>query len=189
MIREADGYYYYVNRIERNIYVSAQDIKPIDFTVNFRSDRSEKNIKRLIDQFKIPESEFGTYMMADTLYIDFHRPVFVSDLVCDIDTSAISIIHSLVEYANGNAKRHEYTIQDISSYSKSDNRLKSPILLTITDLYHDGITWGEDYIDFVPQIGGFNKDNFKIKRIKLVFDADATLKPLCKKINVLDTRF
>ncbi len=189
MIMEADGYYYYVNQIERNIYVFAQDIKPIHFTVYFKSDRSENNIQRLVDKFRIHESEYETYTTADTLYIDFHRPVFVSDLVCDIDTSAISKIHSLIEYADGNAKRYEYAIQDIRGYTKLDNRIKSPILLTIIDLYHDGITWGEDYIDFIPQIGDYNKDNFKIKRIKLVFDADATQKPLCRKVNVLDTRF
>lgn len=188
-IREADGYYYYINRIERNIYVSAQDIKPINFTVNFRSDRSKNNIQRLIDQFKISESEFETSMTADTLCIEFHRPVFVSDLVCDIDTSVISKIHSLIEYADGNAKRYEYTIHDISEYSKSDNRIKSPILLTITDLYQNGITWSNDCIDFVPQIEGFDKDSFKIKRIKLVFDTDAQQTFLCKKVNVLDTRF
>ena len=188
-IREADGYYYYINRIERNIYVSAQDIKPINFTVNFRSDRSKNNIQRLIDQFKISESEFETSMTADTLCIEFHRPVFVSDLVCDIDTSVISKIHSLIEYADGNAKRYEYTIHDISEYSKSDNRIKSPILLTITDLYQNGITWSNDCIDFVPQIEGFDKDSFKIKRIKLVFDTDSTQIPLCKKVNILDTRF
>ena len=84
MIMEADGYYYYVNQIERNIYVSAQDIKPIHFTVYFKSDRSENNIQRLVDKFRIHESEYETYTTADTLYIDFHRPVFVSRiLVCD----------------------------------------------------------------------------------------------------------
>lgn len=188
-IREADGYYYYVNRIELNIYVSEQDIKPINFTVNFQSDRSENNIQRLIDKFRIPESEFATYMTADTLYIDFHRPMFVSDLVCDIDTSAIRKIHSFIEYADGHAKRYEYARQEISGYSKSDNRIKSPILLTITDLYQDGITWGEECIDFVHQKEGFDKDCFKIKRIKLVFDTDVPQKPLCKKVKVLDTRF
>lgn len=188
-IRETDGYYYYVNRIERNIYVSAQDIKPIDFTVNFRSDRSVNNIQHLIERFKIPESEFAVKMTADTLYIDFHRPVFVSDLVCDVKTSVINKIHSIIEYADGQEKQYEYAIQNISGYSKSDNRIKSPILLTITDLYQDGITWGEECIDFVPQIGGFDKDSFKIKRIKLVFDTDAPQKLLCEKVNVLDTRF
>ncbi len=188
-IRDADGYYYYVNRIERNIYVSAQDIKPINFTVNFQSDRSENNIQRLIDKFRIPESEFATYMTADTLYFDFHRPIFVSDLVCDIDASVIRRIHSLIEYADGHAKRYEYDMQGISGYSKSDNRIKSPILLTITDLYQDGITWSEECIDFVHQKDGFDKDSFKIKRIKLVFDTDVPQKPLCKKVKVLDTRF
>lgn len=188
-IRETDGYYYYVNRIERNIYVSAQDIKPIDFTVNFRSDRSVNNIQHLIERFKIPESEFAVKMTADTLYIDFHRPVFVSDLVCDVNTSVINKIHSIIEYADGQEKQYGYAIQDISGYSKSDNRIKSPILLTITDLYQDGITWGEECIDFVPQIDGFDKDSFKIKRIKLVFDTDSTQIPLCKKVNILDTRF
>ena len=188
-IRETDGYYYYVNRIERNIYVSAQDIKPIDFTVNFRSDRSVNNIQHLIERFKIPESEFAVKMTADTLYIDFHSPVFVSDLVCDVNTSVINKIHSIIEYADGQEKQYEYAIQNISGYSKSDNRIKSPILLTITDLYQDGITWGEECIDFVPQIGGFDKDSFKIKRIKLVFDTDAPQKLLCEKVNVLDTRF
>lgn len=188
-IRETDGYYYYVNRIERNIYVSAQDIKPIDFTVNFRSDRSVNNIQHLIERFKIPESEFAVKMTADTLYIDFHRPVFVSDLVCDVNTSVINKIHSIIEYADGQEKQSGYAIQDISRYSKSDNRIKSPILLTITDLYQDGITWGEECIDFVPQIDGFDKDSFKIKRIKLVFDTDAPQMLLCKKVNVLDTRF
>ncbi len=188
-IRETDGYYYYVNRIERNIYVSAQDIKPIDFTVNFRSDRSVNNIQHLIERFKIPESEFAVKMTADTLYIDFHRPVFVSDLVCDVKTSVINKILSIIEYADGQEKQYEYAIQNISEYLKSDNRIKSPILLTITDLYQDGITWGEECIDFVPQIGGFDKDSFKIKRIKLVFDTDAPQKLLCEKVNVLDTRF
>ena len=188
-IRETDGYYYYVNRIERNIYVSAQDIKPIDFTVNFRSDRSVNNIQHLIERFKIPESEFAVKMTADTLYIDFHRPVFVSDLVCDVNTSVINKIHSIIEYADGQEKQYEYAIQDISGYSKSDNRIKSPILLTITDLYQDGITWGEECIDFVPQIDGFDKGSFKIKRIKLVFDTDAPQTLLCEKVNVLDTRF
>lgn len=188
-IRETDGYYYYVNRIERNIYVSAQDIKPIDFTVNFRSDRSVNNIQHLIERFKIPESEFAVKMTADTLYIDFHRPVFVSDLVCDVKTSVINKIHSIIEYADGQEKQYGYAIQDISGYSKSDNRIKSLILLTITDLYQDGITWGEECIDFVPQIDGFDKDSFKIKRIKLVFDTDASQTLLCEKVNVLDTRF
>lgn len=188
-IREADGYYYYINRIERNIFDSAQDIKPIDFTVNFRSDRSVNNIQHLIERFKIPESEFAVKMTADTLYIDFHRPVFVSDLVCDVNTSVINKIHSIIEYADGQEKQYGYAIQDISGYSKSDNRIKSPILLTITDLYQDGITWGEECIDFVPQIDGFDKDSFKIKRIKLVFDTDAPQTLLCEKVNVLDTRF
>ena len=188
-IRETDGYYYYVNRIERNIYVSAQDIKPINFTVNFRSDRSVNNIQHLIERFKIPESEFAVKITADTLYIDFHRPVFVSDLVCDVNTSVINKIHSIIEYADGQEKQYGYAIQDIRGYSKSDNRIKSPILLTITDLYQDGITWGEECIDFVPQIDGFDKDSFKIKRIKLVFDTDAPQMLLCKKVNVLDARF
>ena len=188
-IRETDGYYYYVNRIERNIYVAAQDIKPINFTVNFRSDRSENSIQRLINQFRIPESEFTTSMTTNTLYIDFHRPMFVSDLVCDVKTSVINKIHSIIEYADGQEKQYEYAIQNISEYLKSDNRIKSPILLTITDLYQDGITWGEECIDFVPQIDGFDKDSFKIKRIKLVFDTDAQQTFLCKKVNVLDTRF
>lgn len=103
--------------------------------------------------------------------------------------SVISKIHSFIEYADGNAKRYEYSIQDISAYSEYDNRIKSPILLTITDLYQDGIKRNEDRIDFVSQNEGFDKDCFKIKHIKLVFDTESKQKPLCKNVSVLDTRF
>lgn len=84
-ISGTDGYSYYANRIKRYIYVSAQNIKPIDLKVNFQSDRSDSNIRRLVDRFKLPEYEFETTVNADTLSIDFHRPMFVSDLVCDIN--------------------------------------------------------------------------------------------------------
>ena len=188
-IRGTDGYSYYANRIKRYIYVSAQNIKPIDLNVNFQSDRSDSNIRRLVDRFKLPEYEFETTVNADTLSIDFHRPMFVSDLVCDINASVISKIHSFIEYADGNGKQYEYSIQDISAYSEYDYRIKSPILLTITDLYQDVIMRNEDRIDFVSQNEDFDKDCFKIKRIKLVFDTESKQKPLCKNVSVLDTRF
>lgn len=86
-----------------------------------------------------------------------------------------------------------------------DMRIKSPILLTITDLHSDGFIWTENKIEpgaqdseygsvsynleIVPQDKGFDDDKFKIKSIELTFDSKKSAKSICKNIKVLDARF
>lgn len=187
-IRQDDGYYYYVNRIKRNIYVTTEDIKPINLTVNYQSDRSENNVRRIIDRFKIPESEYDVVMKADMVQIEFHKPMFVSDVACDMDTAGVKTINSLITYADGSQKQYKHEVEDISEYSSRDNRIKSPILLTITDLYHDGISWLEDSIEFLSQ-DAYSEDKFKIKSIRLSYGSGSTATPVCRGVKALDARF
>lgn len=186
-IRTNDGNCY-VSHIERNIYVSAWDIKPIDLTVNFSSDRSESKLTQIIGQFEIPETEFEISEIGGAVSIDFNKPRFVSDLVCDIDTAGLKSIESLIEYADGSIKKYKYETEEAAGQI-IDTRIKSPVLLTVTDLYHDGIIWSEDKIDYIPQTAGFDNDKFKIKNIKLIINEDRFSMPLSKSIRILDARF
>lgn len=187
-----DGRYnYYVNRIERNIYFTGQETKPIDLTVYFDSDHSEKNVNRIINQFVIPESKYGVAMKANTIKIDFRNPMFVSDLACDMDTTGMRTINSIITYADGSKKQYKYESETIDetvdeSFIK-DKRIKSPILLTITDLYHDGTICNDSIFEYIPQNTIFEKN--KIKSIKLVFDKGKKAKDVCRGIKVLDSRF
>ena len=188
-IRGEDGSVYEANHIKRNIYVVAQNIKPIALTVDFQSDHSEKNIRRMIDRFKIPKTEFDVAMEADTVLIDFHSPMFLSEVAFDTDTTKVNTINSLITYADGSQKRYRFESRNISSYSRYDTRIKSPVLLTITDLYQDGIVWSENGIDFLSQDTDFDNSRFKIKNIKLIFDTGVSAMSVCKNIEVLDARF
>lgn len=188
-IETPGGYQCYVNRIERDIYVSAGDIKPIDITVNFNSDRSEKNLERIIDQFQIPETYFQIGTTGDSVSIEFNRPMFVTDLACDIDTTGIRRINSIIEYADGSKKRYIYETEDLGKYVKIDSRVKTPILLAITDFYHDGMIWSENSLEYITHTKGKYEDKFKIKSIKLYFNTVGPQVTVCKGIKVIDARF
>lgn len=187
-IRGNDGYDYYVNHIERNIYVfNAEDIEPINLTVNFQSDHSGSNVSRIIERFKIPESKFDVEMKTDTVWIDFHSPVFVSDVVCEMETAGVKSIRSCVTYADGTEKRYRYESKNMNGFSSDDTRIKSPVILTVTDLYHDGYILTEDR--YILQNAGFEDYKFRIKNIRLTFDASTIGQSVCNGIKVLDARF
>lgn len=143
----------------------------------------------MIDRFKIPKTEFDVAMEADTVLIDFHSPMFLSEVAFDTDTTKVNTINSLITYADGSQKRYRFESRNISSYSRYDTRIKSPVLLTITDLYQDGIVWSENGIDFLSQDTDFDNSRFKIKNIKLIFDTGVSAMSVCKNIEVLDARF
>ena len=186
-IRTDDGYYCYTSHIQKYIYDKVSSSKPIDLTVSFKSDHSEKSLTRIINQLKIPETEFEINMTGDTVSVAFHKPMFVSDVVCDIDADSVKSINSLIEYADGSKK--EYIYEPVKKHNKIDRRIKSPVLLTITDLYNDGIIRSGNSFEFVSQTSGFDKDKFKIKNIKLVFNTDSITDTVCRGLTVLDCRF
>lgn len=186
-IRTDDSYCFYVSHVKRYIYLSTWDIKPVDLTVNFNPDYSKEKLARIIELFKISEKEFEISEKGNTVSIDFKSPRFVSELACDIDTTNVKSFNSIIEYADGSIKKYKYEESDRSGFIV-DHRIKSPILLTVTDLYHDGIIWSEDSIDFVSQTDGFDKDKFKIKSIKLIFNTESDSSSLSKNIKVLDSR-
>lgn len=178
---------YYVSRVERYIYFMGQETEPIAMSVYLDSDRSEKNVNRIIDQFVLSESEYDVAMKSNTVKIDFNNPMFVSDVACDMDTTEVSAINSIITYADGSEKRYKYEPVDIGEPEMKGNKIKSPILLTITDLYHDGTISNDSIFEYLPQNTIFEKN--KIKSIKLVFDKSKAAKDVCKDIKVLDARF
>lgn len=188
-IETPGGYQCYVNRIERSIYVSAGDIKPIDIKVNFNSDRSEKNLERIIDQFQIPETYFQIETTGDSVSIEFNRPMFVTDLACYIDSTVVRSVSSIIEYADGTKKRYNYEPYDLEQYINNDSRVKTPILLAITDFYYDGMIWSENSLEYITHTKGKYEDKFKIKSIKLYFNTVGPQVTVCKGIKVIDARF
>lgn len=202
---EEGNYSYYVNRITRYDYFHYQkDIKPIALTVSFEPDCSEMNVNRIIDKLCIPKSEFDVSKKSNTLKIDLHRPMFVSDVACYMDTTGVKAINSVVTFSDGRQKRYIYEPGDMKGMLV-DMRIKFPILLTITDLHSDGFIWTENKIEpgaqdseygsvsynleIVSQEKGFDDEKFKIKSIELTFDSKKSAKSICKNIKVLDARF
>lgn len=184
-----DDYYCFVNRLERNIYVDAQDIKPIDITVYFQSDRSPANVNRIIERFMIPRSEYDVSFAADSVRIDFKKPVFVSELACDIDTAMVKSLSAIVTYCDDRQKRYKYVHNRLAS--GDDLSVNSPILLTVTDLRHDGMPWSETDCNHVNLTACFDDDSFKIRAITLVPDkaTSSDIVSVIGNIRALDARF
>lgn len=182
-----NGYWYYgINHIKRFVLFNAEAIKSVNIYVHYEPDYSKSNINRIIDRFKIPKSAFEVSMKGNTVLIGFRQPVFVSDVACYMDTAGIKNIYSVVTYADGSEKQYLYKQTTHPDYEG----LTSPIVLTITDMYEDGITDRSDtYYEFLPLDTSFEDDKFKIKSIKLIFDTEKKAKSVCKNIKVLDARF
>ena len=75
----------------------------------------------------------------------------------------------------------------MNGFSSNDTRIKSPVILTVTDLYHDGYILTEDR--YILQNAGFEDDKFRIKNIRLTFDTSTIGQSVCNGIKVLDARF
>ncbi len=184
-----DDYYCFVNRLERNIYVDAQDIKPIDITVYFQSDRSPTNVNRIIERFMIPRSEYDVSFTPDSVRIDFEKPVFVSELACDIDTVMVKSLSAIVTYCDDRQKRYKYVHNRLAS--GDDLTVKSPILLTVTDLRYNGMPWSETACIYDNLTACFDDDSFKISAITLIPDMSTSsdIVSVIGNIRALDARF
>lgn len=184
---------YYVSRIKRYIDAGRKDIEPINLHVTYRPDQSKESVERLLKRFRIPATMFRTNTKADSITLEFPKPIVISDLACEVDTSKVKSIRALIIYADGCQTTFTYEPQDIK-YFLEDRRIKSPVLLTITDLYHDGIAqlWMEDSninnIDDITKVN-VDDDSHKIKSIRLTFETNEPAKSVCKSVIPLDARF
>lgn len=176
-----DCYFFNADSVMRYTYAPAGDIKPIKLTVSYGREWSEAGIRKVLERFSIPASEFDISEAANTVTISFHKPTFVSELVCDIDTASIKEINASVRYADGRQQHWTYEANDRPG--SDDHRIKSPVLLTITDLYHD------ELMPRVSQNMSETDDKYAIDRIELEFDTPSLPTSLLKNIKVLDSRF
>lgn len=130
------GYHFYADRIEKYFFSSPREMEPVKLKVYFESDRSEKQVRQFIEQFQIPGKDYTVKSKANAVTIEFPTPKFVSEIACDLDTTNLRGIDAVVEYNDGHQKHFRYETKDISDYNMADTRIKSPVLLTITDMYH-----------------------------------------------------
>lgn len=190
VVYPGNGYTYYAKRIERRIYEPAGEIQPLTMLVNFQSDNSENKVNQMIDSFAINDSEYNVKLKKNEVTINFRKPMFVSEVVCDMDTVGVKAIQSVVTYADGKHKHYKYAPEELMPYISYDSRIKTPVILTITDLYqYDILKSVDDIYCLTTGTADFKEDKFKIKKIKLVFDTDSTAVSMCKDIKVLDARF
>lgn len=164
-----EGYWVEINRIMRSEYIKAAEIKPIDLSVFLRINSDD--INAAIDKYSVSETKYRVTTNDSTISIDFHEPIFVSDLACDMDTTGVNLINSVVTYADGRQKQYAYQRYDAEYEAhKLDN---IPILMTVTDIFDVA------YKD--------TNDDLKIKSIRLTLDSLPTSS--LKGVKVVDARF
>lgn len=173
-------------RLERTYIKSASEIGPVNLSVYINPNLNREYVERIIKPLEVDTSRYSLNMKDDCMEIDFNEPLFVSDIACDIDTIQVKSILSTVTFADGRCESYRYILD--SDYP--DEKIKSPALLTITDILHDGMRFTEGE-GFSNMTGDFGSDRFKIRKIKLQFSREATTssrRPFCN-IRVLDARF
>ena len=167
--------WWYADRMERIEYnVKADEIKPIDLTVSLINSSVDKSINQAIDKYAVSEAEYEVTTEADIINIDFQKPIFVSDLACDIDTAGVNQINAIVTYSDGRQKQYEFKRYEDRRYC-SYTCGNIPTLLTVTDIYDDMAAKNDA------------KDVLKIKNIKLSFESVSA--SALKGVKVVDARF
>lgn len=174
-----DRYHFYVDRIEKYFFSSPREMEPVKLKIYYDSDRSEAKVRQFIEQFQIPGNAYTVKPEANAITIDFPTPKFVTEIACDLDTTKLRDIDAVVEYADCRQKHFRYETRDISDYHMADTRIKSPLLLTITDMYQ---TLNPHFSDKSPA----DAAGMLIKRIRLSFDSPNS-NPL-KSLTPLDSR-
>lgn len=182
-----EEYDFYAQHITRR-YCRPDD--KLELLLHHSPDLSKDNIERIIKPFVISASEYRLKQNRNQATIKLEKPIFISEIACEIDTTQVKSINSLVTYANGQKKKYIYKP---NKYLRTDRVIKSPIILSITDLFHDteDFTRVNDKYMLYNRNTDFDQEKFKIKEIELVFN----LKPSPSSrqafgdIRLLDSRF
>ena len=191
-----EEYIYYANRIQRHIFCySADKIQPINMTIQFQVDNTEENIKRIISKHSLSECAYEVSTVNNTVNISLHNPAFITDISFNTDINSVKSINSVVTYSDGREKQYKYEPSELIR-EQADTRLKSPVILTMTDLNHNGIVSTEKLIYIIPQEDIHKNDTFKIKHIQLTFNYDEAVnqitdikQSMCKDVKLIDARF
>ena len=178
----------YTSHISFDHYmVNPKNIDPINLSIEHSSPRDREHVERIIAPFIISPDKYKLRQSSNKIEIDFNEPTFVSELVCDLDTAIVKSINSRITYVDGRVEEYIYSQTAPETF---DRKIVSPVILTITDLIHDGNLWHENTI--INLSDDFDNPHFKIKTIKLDFN---TVKASRKSsdsnynIRVLDSRF
>ncbi len=178
----------YTSHISFDHYmVNPKNIDPINLSIEHSSPRDREHVERIIAPFIISPDKYKLRQSSNKIEIDFNEPTFVSELVCDLDTAIVKSINSRITYVDGRVEEYIYSQTAPETF---DRKIVSPVILTITDLIHDGNLWHENTI--INLSDDFDNPHFKIKKIKLDFN---TVKASRKSsdsnynIRVLDSRF
>lgn len=179
----------YTSHLMRSHWTAAKDLSPIDLRVFYTSPRNQESIEHTVAPFVISSDKYDVSQSQRTTDIDFHEPTFISELVCYLDTALVKSINSSISFSDGHTKEYQYSI---NPPQKWDNKINYPIILTITDLIHDGILKDNDTNNYEDMTGKFGDSYFKIKKIIVDFDIDSlatqTSNPVYN-ILLLDSRF
>ncbi|MDE5555320.1 MAG: hypothetical protein K2J10_09085 [Muribaculaceae bacterium] len=167
----SDHTLWYANRMKRFEYnVKADEINPIDLTVYLGESSLNKILNQTIDKLAVSETKYVVTVSDDSIYINFHEPIFVSDLACDIDVISLKQIDAVVTYNDGRQNSYKFERKELNEDSSQE--LESVLtLLTITDIYDNMSA----------------KNDLKIKSIKLN-PVSAPISSV-KSIKVIDARF
>ena len=182
-----EEYDFYAQHITRR-YCRPDD--KLELLLHHSPDLSKDNIERIIKPFIISASEYSLEQNRNHATIKLKKPLFVSEIACEIDTTQVKSINSVVTYADGQKKKYIYKPND---YLNPDRVMKSPMILTITDLFHDTAEWtkidDDNYI--FDRDTDFDQERFKIKEIELIFNLKPSPSSLQAfgDIRLLDSRF
>lgn len=173
-------------RLKRTYITAASKIDPINLSVYINPNLSRDYVERIIKPLEVASTNYGLKMKDNFIEIDFNEPHFVSDIACDIDIMQVESIQSTIIFADGRSESYKYILD--TDYP--DEKIKSPVFLTITDICHDGMKFTEEG-ELSNMTGHFDSAGFKINKIKLLLSRKATTssrQPLCN-IRVIDARF
>lgn len=179
----------YSSHLTRYIHTKADNIKPINLTIRHTTNKSEEDIEQIIAPFIISNDKYEVRQNKKNLEIIFKNPTFVSELVCDLDTTLIRSINSTVTFANGRKEDYRYKKNDRPP--EHNPNIKTPPILVITDLIYDSFRYNKEIEKSENITDIFDSSYFKIKKIILNFDTiTEKLDQLpCSNIKLLDSRF
>lgn len=149
-------------------YMEADNIKPIQLRVSYRSGQSDAERRKVAESCAIPSEAYSvTTRDVANLVIQLDKPRFVSEVAANLDTVRVKRFVMELRFADGRTSRHTYEFQP-------DNRLRDngialpgqPEFLPVVDSY---VSRYNDKGKQFDEMGDLDDDYFKLSSVKLHF--------------------
>ncbi len=166
----------YITHLHRYIYFPSRDDTTIDLKIYTNVNLDNDYIVKRIEPLIINDDHYHLIQSDGVADIYFDKPTFVSELVCDVDTTMSDPIDLEVTFGNGKVKEYLFRKDKGEYYYKP---IQSPVILVISS---DNLDESGNSDDILA-----NKvKSIKIKSKEIHSNSELTS---IRNIRLLDSRF